>query len=43
LRPKAEAISTTIARIPKDMAPTNFHPVEAIVKAVETLGENPLV
>jgi len=43
LRPKAEAISTKIACIPKDMAATNFHPVQPIVKAVETVGEKPLV
>jgi len=25
------------------MAATNFHPVQSIVKAVETVGEKPLV
>jgi len=43
VRPKAEAISTKIARIPKDMATTNFHPVQPIIKAVETVREKPLV
>ena len=27
--------------MPKDMAATNFHPVQPISEAVETLGENP--
>jgi len=43
VRPKAEAISTKIARIPKDMAATNFHPVQPIVELVDTMGEKPLV
>ena len=41
LRPKAEAISSKIARIPKDMAATSLHPVQPIIKPVETVGENP--
>jgi len=43
LRRKAEAISTKIALIPQDMASTNFHPVQPIVEALETVGEKPLI
>jgi len=41
VRPKAEVVSTKIARIPKDMAATNFHPVQPIVEVVETVVEKP--